>query len=38
VLLGFVAVANGVKERHTLFARDQLDRIAAALAGCGCGR
>jgi D-alanyl-D-alanine carboxypeptidase/D-alanyl-D-alanine-endopeptidase (penicillin-binding protein 4) len=38
VLLGFVAVANGVKERHTLFARDQLDRIAAALAGCGCRR
>nr|CAA9322183.1 MAG: D-alanyl-D-alanine carboxypeptidase [uncultured Nocardioidaceae bacterium] len=38
VLLGFVAVANGVKERNTLFARDQLDRITAALAGCGCRR
>jgi D-alanyl-D-alanine carboxypeptidase/D-alanyl-D-alanine-endopeptidase (penicillin-binding protein 4) len=37
-LLGFVAVANRVAVRHTLFARDQLDRIAAALAGCGCER
>jgi D-alanyl-D-alanine carboxypeptidase/D-alanyl-D-alanine-endopeptidase (penicillin-binding protein 4) len=37
-LLGFVAVANRVAVRHTLFARDQLDRIAAALADCGCER
>ena len=37
-LLGFVAVANRVAVRHTLFARDQLDRIAAALAACGCER
>lgn len=38
VLLAFVAIANGVAERNTLFARDQLDRIAAGLAGCGCRR
>lgn len=37
VLLGFVAVANRVATRDTLFAQNQLDRIAAALAGCGCG-
>jgi hypothetical protein len=24
--------------RDTLFARDELDRLAAALAGCGCAR
>jgi D-alanyl-D-alanine carboxypeptidase/D-alanyl-D-alanine-endopeptidase (penicillin-binding protein 4) len=34
----FVAIADRVKVRHTLFARDRLDRIAAALAGCACGR
>lgn len=38
VQLAFIAVANGVAVRHTLFAREQLDRITAALAACGCGR
>jgi D-alanyl-D-alanine carboxypeptidase/D-alanyl-D-alanine-endopeptidase (penicillin-binding protein 4) len=38
VQLAFVAVANGVAVRDTLFARDQLDRVAAALAACGCSR
>jgi D-alanyl-D-alanine carboxypeptidase/D-alanyl-D-alanine-endopeptidase (penicillin-binding protein 4) len=37
-LLGFVAVTNGVAVRNTLFARDQLDRITATLAACGCAR
>ena len=34
----FVAIADRVKVRHTLFARDRLDQVAAALAGCACGR
>lgn len=38
VQLAFVVLANGVAERHTLFARDQLDRLSAALAACGCSR
>jgi D-alanyl-D-alanine carboxypeptidase/D-alanyl-D-alanine-endopeptidase (penicillin-binding protein 4) len=38
VQLAFVAIANGVLVRDTLFARDELDRLAAALAGCGCAR
>lgn len=38
VQLAFVALANGVDEADTLFARDQLDRVAAALATCGCAR
>jgi serine-type D-Ala-D-Ala carboxypeptidase/endopeptidase (penicillin-binding protein 4) len=37
-VLGFVAVADRVKVPNTLAARDQLDRIAAALAGCTCAR
>jgi D-alanyl-D-alanine carboxypeptidase/D-alanyl-D-alanine-endopeptidase (penicillin-binding protein 4) len=31
-----VAVADRVRVPQTLFARDQLDRIAAALAACAC--
>ncbi len=38
VQLAFVALANGVTERNTLFARDQLDRVSTALATCGCSR
>jgi D-alanyl-D-alanine carboxypeptidase/D-alanyl-D-alanine-endopeptidase (penicillin-binding protein 4) len=38
VQLAFVAIANGVRVRDTLFARDQLDRLAAALTACGCAR
>lgn len=34
----FVAIADRVRLRNTLFARDRLDQIAAALAGCACGR
>lgn len=34
--LAFVAVADRVRLRDTLDARDQLDRIVAALAACGC--
>jgi D-alanyl-D-alanine carboxypeptidase/D-alanyl-D-alanine-endopeptidase (penicillin-binding protein 4) len=34
----FVALADRVKLRNTLFARDRLDQVAAALAGCACGR
>lgn len=34
----FVAVADRVPVPFTLFARDRLDRIAAALAGCRCAR
>lgn len=33
----YAAVADRVGERHTLWARDRLDRISAALAGCRCG-
>jgi D-alanyl-D-alanine carboxypeptidase/D-alanyl-D-alanine-endopeptidase (penicillin-binding protein 4) len=33
----FVAIADRVKVRNTLFTRDRLDQIAAALAGCACG-
>jgi D-alanyl-D-alanine carboxypeptidase/D-alanyl-D-alanine-endopeptidase (penicillin-binding protein 4) len=36
-VLLFVALADRVRVRNTLFARDQLDRIAAALARCPCG-
>jgi D-alanyl-D-alanine carboxypeptidase/D-alanyl-D-alanine-endopeptidase (penicillin-binding protein 4) len=35
-LLGFVAVADRVRTGETLGARDALDRVAAALAGCAC--
>jgi D-alanyl-D-alanine carboxypeptidase/D-alanyl-D-alanine-endopeptidase (penicillin-binding protein 4) len=34
----FAALADRVKEPQVLFARAQLDRIAAALAACRCGR
>jgi D-alanyl-D-alanine carboxypeptidase/D-alanyl-D-alanine-endopeptidase (penicillin-binding protein 4) len=34
----FVAVADRVKLPQTTFVRDRLDRVAAALAGCACGR
>lgn len=36
VELAFVGIANGVAERNTLFARDQLARLSAALATCAC--
>jgi D-alanyl-D-alanine carboxypeptidase/D-alanyl-D-alanine-endopeptidase (penicillin-binding protein 4) len=36
VLLTFVAIADKVRPANTLFARDQLDRIAGALAACAC--
>lgn len=36
--LAFVAVADRVRLRDTLDARDELDRIVAALAACGCSR
>jgi hypothetical protein len=36
--LTFVAIADRVKVRNTLFARDRLDLITSALAGCACGR
>lgn len=32
----FVMVADRVRVPQTLFARDRLDRVAAALAGCAC--
>jgi D-alanyl-D-alanine carboxypeptidase/D-alanyl-D-alanine-endopeptidase (penicillin-binding protein 4) len=35
-VMTFVAVADRVKVENTLFARDRLDRIAAALAECAC--
>ena len=35
-LLAFVGVADRVKLANTLAARDDLDKIAAALAGCTC--
>ncbi|MDX6298889.1 MAG: hypothetical protein QOF53_103 [Nocardioidaceae bacterium] len=35
-LLGFVAIADRVRPGETLEARDALDRVAAALAGCAC--
>ena len=38
VALGFVVIADRVRLRDTLDARDQLDRIAAALAACRCER
>jgi hypothetical protein len=34
----FIAVADRVKVENTLFARDRLDQVAAALAGCACAR
>ena len=37
-LLGFALLADRVRPRDTLDARDTLDRLAAALAGCGCDR
>jgi D-alanyl-D-alanine carboxypeptidase/D-alanyl-D-alanine-endopeptidase (penicillin-binding protein 4) len=37
-VMTFVAVADRVKVQHTLFTRSRLDQIAAALAGCACGR
>lgn len=36
LVLAFVAVADRVRPVNTLFARSQLDRIAAALAACTC--
>jgi len=38
VALAFVVIADRVRLRDTLDARDQLDRIAAALAACRCQR
>jgi D-alanyl-D-alanine carboxypeptidase/D-alanyl-D-alanine-endopeptidase (penicillin-binding protein 4) len=35
-LMLFVAVADRVKVENTLFVRDRLDQVAAALAGCAC--
>ena len=35
-LLGFVAIADQVRRRDALDARDALDRLAAALSRCGC--
>jgi serine-type D-Ala-D-Ala carboxypeptidase/endopeptidase (penicillin-binding protein 4) len=35
-VLLFVAVVDRVKVENTLFARDRLDQIAAALAACSC--
>jgi D-alanyl-D-alanine carboxypeptidase/D-alanyl-D-alanine-endopeptidase (penicillin-binding protein 4) len=35
-VLSFVAIADRVRPSHTLDARDLLDRISAALAGCTC--
>ena len=35
--MGFVAIADRVKTKHTLAARVLTDEIAAALAGCECG-
>ena len=37
-VMTFVAIADRVKVRNTLFVRDRLDQITAALAGCACGR
>jgi len=37
-LLGFALLTDKVRPIHTLDARAILDRLAAALAGCGCGR
>ncbi len=34
----FVAIADRVKPIHTLDARQRLDEVAAALAGCSCGQ
>jgi D-alanyl-D-alanine carboxypeptidase/D-alanyl-D-alanine-endopeptidase (penicillin-binding protein 4) len=36
-VLAFVAIADQVKVADTLDAREQLDRVAAALAACRCG-
>jgi hypothetical protein len=35
-VLLFAAVMDRVPVVHTLFARDRLDQIAAALAACSC--
>lgn len=35
-VLTFVAIADRVRIRNALFARDRLDQVAAALAGCRC--
>ena len=35
-VMTFVAVADRVKGPNTLFVRDRLDQIGAALAGCAC--
>jgi D-alanyl-D-alanine carboxypeptidase/D-alanyl-D-alanine-endopeptidase (penicillin-binding protein 4) len=35
-VMTFVAVADRVKVPDTQFARDRLDQITAALAGCAC--
>jgi D-alanyl-D-alanine carboxypeptidase/D-alanyl-D-alanine-endopeptidase (penicillin-binding protein 4) len=35
-VLLFAAIVDRVKEENTLFARDRLDQVAAALAGCSC--
>ncbi len=36
--MAFVAVADRVRLRDTLDARDELDRVVAALSACGCSR
>ncbi len=35
-VMAFVAIADRVKPINTLDARQQLDEVAAALAGCAC--
>ncbi len=37
-LLGFALLTDRVRPIDTLDARATLDRMAAALAGCGCAR
>jgi D-alanyl-D-alanine carboxypeptidase/D-alanyl-D-alanine-endopeptidase (penicillin-binding protein 4) len=37
-VMTFVAIADRVKVPNTLFVRDRLDQITAALAGCACAR
>jgi D-alanyl-D-alanine carboxypeptidase/D-alanyl-D-alanine-endopeptidase (penicillin-binding protein 4) len=36
-VMTYVAITDRVKVENTLFARDRLDQISAALAGCRCG-
>jgi D-alanyl-D-alanine carboxypeptidase/D-alanyl-D-alanine-endopeptidase (penicillin-binding protein 4) len=37
-VMAFVAVADRVKRANTLDARQDIDELAAALAGCACAR